>query len=1258
MKHRTKTLSNSSLAAILLMSFFSAPAKALTISDVPLYLAANVDPNLMFILDDSGSMQFEIMPDDYLYFNQLGGSVTWTFPRANNVYGSADYGNRVATVDENVPYTALTRSPQVNTLFYNPSITYKPWIKNDGTFYTNASITCALHNPQITGTGEGFCRDLTTNMTNYNSNTWRTCTNTTTGDCTFSTDTKTFWSATYFWKSDATTDRWNWNSYEKVEIRPSTASYTGHGRNNRTDCTNGVCTYAQEIQNFANWYSYYRSRILTARAGIGIAFSQQSSNMRVGFGAINKAATTVDNVSASTIISGVRPFSGTNRQSFFTSLYDHPILDLGTPLRKALDDAGQYFSRTDNRGPWGAVPGSDNSTAHLSCRQNFTILMTDGYWTGTPTSGVDIFQASTAGARANVDNSSGALITATDGTTFQYAASDPFRDNYSNTLADVAMYYWNRDLRTLPNNVPTTTTDPAFWQHMVTYGVGLGVSGSIAPDTAWNALNSGSAVNWPDPSPNTWNCAGAICPARLDDLLHAAINGRGGFFSAADPNTFATELSSILSAITDRTEASSAAVTTNSTRLDTNSVVYQAKFDSRNWTGQLLAFPVNSNGSLASTASWDAGQRVTAQGSLGRSIFSFNPNNTGTKGVSFYHTNLNTTLSAAQINYLRGDQSAEQPSGTFRKRTGTNALFGDIVNSDPWFIGGTNFGYHLLKPNTDGTPTQESADYVTYRSSATYKARTPLVIVGANDGMLHAFNAKISGTGNGDEVFAYVPHTILNSLNALTEPAYTHKYFVDGPPIAADAYFDADNDNDKEWRTVAVGTLGAGGKGVFALDVTFLDPGDNTYQTAETAFSADRVLWEINSSKTGFADLGFTMGQASIVRMANGEYAAIFGNGYNSTNHKAVLYIVNIKTGALITTDAIDTGAGNSTAKNGLSTPIAVDVNGDRVVDVIYAGDLLGNMWKFDVSNSDPSKWNIPFKSTGKDAAALPLYQAKTAAGVSQPITAKPQVGKHPNSGVMVYFGTGKYFETGDHTVGTSPLVQTFYGIWDDCVKVAGVTGNCSSTFPNTTRSNLVAQTILLEGVFTAPTVEEEGEEEPEEPGFNIEQNIRVTSNSTVDYATKKGWYMDLLSPPTPTAKGERVVSQALLRGGRIIFATLIPDDNPCASGGTSWLMELDSLTGRRIAKSPFDLTGNNLINSEDLILLVLQDGVYSIGSTTGDKTAVSGIQSNVGIIKTPGVISAGDLEYKYTSGSTGVMEVTTESVSGTSGRQSWRQLR
>ena len=741
-----------------------------------------------------------------------------------------------------------------------------------------------------------------------------------------------------------------------------------------------------------------------------------------------------------------------------------------------------------------------------------------------------------------------------------------------------------------------------------------------------------------------------------DSIGQAGYGVPDAFFRASNPALLENALDAILNDVLIKS-GSSAAVTTNSTRLDTNTVVYQAKFNSGDWTGQFLAYPINANGSVASNFIWDGGQRITAQGMNGRSIFSYNPT-ANPRGISFLWSNLNGTqqalLNENQVNYLRGDQTNEQPSGTLRKRTGTNALLGDLVNSDPWFISSArNFGFDKL-PGTEGS------SYLTFLNSSAFKARKPMVAVGGNDGMLHIFNANVTGTGNGDEFFAYVPHTVLANLSAFTSPVYLspgqHKFFVDGPPIAGDAYYDADDNTQKEWRTALVETLGAGGKGIFALDVTFLAPADNTYATAETTFAENRVLWEINTStapvttdliddfstsdkRYGFTNyLGFTLGQSSIVRMANGNFAAVFGNGYNSINQKAVLYIVDIKTGALI--KSISTDAGDVSNPNGLSTPIAVDVNGDRIVDAIYAGDLKGNLWKFDVSSSNPGQWDVAFK-TG--ATLNPLFIAKDSSGTIQPITAKPQVGLHPpssgTSGILVYVGTGKYFETGDNVVNVSPT-QSFYGIKDLCVKRAGTSDTCSNVSPSAVRSGLLQQSILAEGTLGV-------------------FSVRVTSNNdTTVYGdpAKKGWYMNLLTPPS-TAASERVVVQALLRNGRIIFVTLTPDNAKCSFGGSSWLMELDALTGNRLNETPFDLTGNGVIGVEDMVKLIDTDNNGIVNSSDA-MTSASGKKSTTGIIKSPGVVSAGTIEYKYTSGSSGLLESTKESTAGGGGRKSWRQLR
>ncbi len=748
------------------------------------------------------------------------------------------------------------------------------------------------------------------------------------------------------------------------------------------------------------------------------------------------------------------------------------------------------------------------------------------------------------------------------------------------------------------------------------------------------------------------------------------------YFFAIDPNEIAASLETALNTVLAES-GSSASVATSSTRLDTNTVIYQAKFNTSDWTGQFLAFSIDiDDGSINAVSSWDAGEEVTSQGLNGRNIFTYNTdtrNPSVPHGVSFDHSNLSddpsqdqqATISSEVIEYLKGSDSNEEANGgSLRDRSGPNKLLGDIINSDPVFIGEINFGYHLIPPS--GIDSTEPDSYLDFRNSSAYQARPAMVAIGANDGMLHIINGSINQTDSGKEVFAYMPDALLDDISTYTSPTYTttgqHRYFMDGSPVAGDAYIDADNDGNKEWRTVLIGTTGVGEKAVFALDVSFIDPTDNT--VVESDFLASRVLWEINTTtapnatdltdsiaglttdRFGFSNhLGLTTSQPSIVRMANGKFAAVMGNGYDSANQTPVLYIIDIGTGEII--KSISTKA--SSDANGLSTPISIDVNGDRVIDAVYAGDLNGNLWKFDVSSSDPADWQVAY---GTIASPQPLYIAKDSSGNNQPITAKPQVGSHPDGGVMVYFGTGKYFEIGDNS---TTDIQTFYGIRDDCVSEAGNTTICSttSTFAPYAIANqrdvLQEQTIDAESLVQTTDVNGD---------IVASFNVRQTSEHTVDFSTQHGWYMDLLTPPQPgTAEGERVVTFPLLRSGRIIFVTLIPSNLECDFGGTSWLMELNALNGKREDQTPFDITGDGKIDDEDLIAIFDEDGD---GEVNPDEiTAASGKQSNEGIIKTPGVIvsSDGELEYKYTSGSSGNLESTTESRSGGSGRQSWIQL-
>lgn len=1087
------------------------------LSNGPLFLGGNISPNVMFTLDDSGSMHFEIMPQ-HLILND----VRYMFPRATNVYGGgSDYNNYVIDFDSANKYTASLRSSHVNKIYYDPSVWYQPWSNADGSLMSNASPTCAPHNPKDTAKG---CRNLTVNNTQTAQ--WMQNNGTRT-----SNQSKIFYPAVYFKYIGGSVN--SASSFMQVEIKSSTSSYTGGP--DRLDCAAApVCTYAEEIQNFANWYTYYRSRILLARAGIGKAFAAQGNTMRVGFAAINKGEATIDGVSTKVIVKGVRQFVGADRTSFFKNLYEYPIPAAGTPLRNSVDQVGKYFMRDDATGPWSETPGVSGGVEH-ECRQNYNILMTDGYWHDSddpPPPGI-----------GNVDNTAGSLITNHSSPaippTYTYTPALPFADNHSNTLADVAMHYWKNDLRPdLPNNVPTNTADPAFWQHMVTFTVGLGVSGALT------ALPSESET-WPDPG-------GEIdTPAKIDDLWHAAVNSRGQFFSAADPNVFARALSDALSTIVARTGAASA-VAANSNSLTTNGRIYQAKFNSGEWSGQLLSIPIDAMGTVGAPE-WDAGSVSLASASVNPATRVLITKGNA-DGVAFEYANLPAAQKALldknavgsidncgpeRVAYLRGASLREGSTGTFNCASGetvnkfrvrTTSKLGDIVNSTPFYVGGPVAGY-------------SDVDHPGYAAfNAAYKNRLPMVYVGANDGMLHGFNACIpditpgcSAADAGKEMIAYIPSMVYTNLNRLTDKDYNanHRFFVNGSPMVADAYLSG----ALGWRTVLVGGLNGGGKGYFALDITNPVDASQPGATFTTANAASLLLWEFSDADD--ADMGYSYNQPAmepvtgqsrqIVKMENGQWAVIVGNGYNSDNGKAVLYILFLTGGEdgswTLGTDYIKLVA-NAGPGNGLSTPVPFDSNGNGLVDVIYAGDIKGNLWRFDVSSASPASWNVGI-------GGQPLF----AGGISKPIIAPPTVSLHPNGGQLIIFGTGKYLETGDTT---NTDTQTIYGIWDHATS-ATVTGG-----------QLVQQVIT-------------------------DAEVRTATQLPVNYsASTKGWYFDL------PVSGERLTGVSTLRNGMFIFSTIIPSVSPCDFGGQSFVNAVDFLTGGMLPFPAFDINNNNRIGSDD----------------------------------------------------------------------------
>lgn len=694
------------------------------------------------------------------------------------------------------------------------------------------------------------------------------------------------------------------------------------------------------------------------------------------------------------------------------------------------------------------------------------------------------------------------------------------------------------------------------------------------------------------------------------------------FFLVTNPNYLEDALDKAFVAMLAESSASS--VASNSTSLQTGSRIYQARFNSNDWSGQLLALsldPLTGNVNTT-TPAWDAGQVINGQtGSRQIITYGFDSKDgipftwsaiaaqTDTTQANALNTNgLNSTpdgKGSLRVDYLRGDKTNEGKSaGNFRPRPVSN--LGDIVDSSPVYVGVPEAGWG-------------GATYGTFRKNNLN--RTPMIYAGANDGMLHGFSAD-----DGTEKIAYIPSVFYNSLatasnlSKLTGQTYSHKFFVDGTPMVNDIKIGT------TWKTVLVGGLNWGGRAYYALDIT--DP-----SSFSEANAASIVMWEFTNADDG--DLGYTHVQPTyrpfkgisqqIRMMHNGKWAAILGNGYNSDNGKASLFIFFLDhTGSTWTlgTDYIKLVA-DVGPDNGLSTPLPFDIDDDGVVDFVYAGDLKGNLWKFDVTSTNQADWKVAF-------SGVPLFVAKDSSANPQPITTAPQAMQNPLGGVMVLFGTGKYLETSDTTTNST---QTFYGVWDK-----------DGTTTVTDRSMLVQQTIT-ETQFVTQVA-----------GDLLTQKYRITTQNFVtptDWDTKYGWYLDFPAPSPTTDPGERISYNPLLRNDRIVFPTLIPSNTPCLAGGSSWLMELDALTGNRLNISPFDVTGKGSFDAEDLLTMT---------DSSGKKVAASGVMpAQGGIITTPTVVKDSinpNKEYKYASSSTGAVIKTPESVSpGKVGRITWHEI-
>lgn len=629
--------------------------------------------------------------------------------------------------------------------------------------------------------------------------------------------------------------------------------------------------------------------------------------------------------------------------------------------------------------------------------------------------------------------------------------------------------------------------------------------------------------------------------------LIAAREPSNTYFFATDPRQLESSLRATFAGVAGGT-GSASAVSTTSTRLTEGSLVYQALFNADDWSGELKVLTLNAEGEVVESSPKISTDNTSTFSS--RKIVTYNPDSSAL--VDFQWSNLSTAQQAAliqdgdatvgqkRLSWLRGDRSNENITGGLRIRT---KLLGDIVNSGPVYSGNKNARY-LQLPGDAGTR------YAAYE-------KDKVVYVGANDGMLHAFDAATL-----NEIFAYVPLGVYSKLANLTKPDYgmgsnPHQYLVDGSLTVADYY------TGTAWKTVVIGTLGAGGQGVFALDVT--NP------------SAPEFLFELGAAH----GIGYMLGQPIVAQMKNGSWAAVFENGYENGTSKLFVVDLNNPTSRTV----IDTEGGT-----GLSA-VALLPNALGQVEYAYAGDLAGNLWKFNLSSTSSTDWSSEKIFTAQFTSGGQTYP--------QPITGAPTLGLNAlkNNAPMIYFGTGKYFETGDNGSPALPR-QSFYALAD-----TGVTITKASLHQKTIEQASGAKKRTINGERSTDT------------------NGVVTSD--VNWTTKQGWYLDFA-----VVNGERVITKPLLAFDRLIFTTFIPSNLPCSFGGSSWLMELVAVGDRNIAHS---ILGDDLANTE-LGNAVLGELPVGVGS---DKLKLipCDITGDCDLLE-------GELE------------------SGSRGRMSWRQLR
>ncbi len=968
---------------------------------------------------------------------------------------------------------------------------------------------------------------------------------------------------------------------------------------------------ASEQTNFANWFQYYATRMDANKSALLLGLENADPTLRVARARINENIIESGPVSSS-LQNRLSTLDTTERENLYDWVRSIPT-NGSTPLRRSVYSAGEFF-KTDN--PYYENP-EDETGDILGCRSNIHLLITDGFYNGSFTQPSN-YQPDEDG------------VTLPDDTVYN-TAQNPIFPNASDTqsLSDLTFHYWATDLHSSDDPVnpyPESAqddffnpeVDPATWQHMRSYAISFGAEGTLEQDDAtYQGLLDGT-IQWP--TTFTSNAT------TIDDLWHSAINGRGRFLSATDSNELVDAVEAMISSIPSNT-GTNEAVGISGTLLESGSKLFLAKFDPKTWTGDIEAFEVSDGSKVddpdadsndcdaksigskcSATPEWNA-YKENEPSDLSpdsREILTFNRIGSGNKGndrgdgIKFRWADLNTTthqvylrngdsaaIGESRLDYIRGDASNEiENGGTFRTRLPYDeksvTRVGAIVHSNPSFVGD---GLRYRFPDD-----LESKAY-------TIPSRDPMLYVGANDGMLHAYDAE-----TGQEQFAYVPYEVFENLHKFTDPSFSYYPFVDGFIDTQDAYFSG------QWRTMLVGGLRTGGQGYYALDIT--SPQNVTENNA-----AASVIWEFSDEDD--ADMGYTFGKPVIVKSnlgTNGRWVVLLANGYNSNEAdghqgtgEAVLYVLAANNGNVLKKITLP---GDTSKPNGLGAPIAVsdiDVNNfstkegsstdnDRwTADYVYAGDLQGNLWKFDLSSKSKGDWK-----------AIKMFETPG----EQPISSRPSVGSFPTVGPdgsresrIVYFGTGSYMSQSDLS---SIDQQAFYAIVDrdECTSL---TTACIDD------NDLVEQTLQGDNTLSANPVPADGD------GCKINLEPGVSGSGT-------------------TQISERVVNSSVVVDALVLFPTISPESSSCDSEVEGHIYAMNRYTCGAVGRPIFDTNG---------------DGVITEGSG-GDS---SDSRLSTGENNQP-ILAASGAPDKFEAVVLTAKDNTQVSTSPTIGRVRWRQIK